>query len=55
MDEKPCVYKKSCGYDVCMKDACPDYRAKKRGEPFFGEEKAKLAEMKVQKEVSHAG
>ena len=54
MEEKPCVYKKSCGYDVCMMDTCPDYRAKKRGEPFFGEEKVEPAERKQRKESHNA-
>lgn len=32
----PCVYKKSCGYEICLKEECPEYTAKKRGEPYFG-------------------
>jgi hypothetical protein len=38
-DSPPCVYKKSCGYEVCMKEDCPDYKPKKRGEPYYGERK----------------
>lgn len=36
---KPCIYKHSCAIEVCMMEDCPEYKAKKRGEPYFGEEK----------------
>lgn len=36
MTEKPCHYKYSCGHEVCMMTDCPDYKPKKRGEPYFG-------------------
>jgi NTP pyrophosphatase (non-canonical NTP hydrolase) len=35
----PCKYKKSCGWEVCLDEDCPEFVAKKRGEPFVGEEK----------------
>lgn len=34
----PCIYKKSCGWEICMKDACPEYVPKKRGQKFYGED-----------------
>jgi hypothetical protein len=42
--DPPCIYKKSCGLDevillgLCGKGSCPDYKPKKRGEPYYGEE-----------------
>jgi len=33
-----CIYKKSCGYEVCLKEDCPEYKPKKRGESYFGED-----------------
>lgn len=46
--ETPCVYKKSCGYEVCMMSDCGENKPKKRGEPFYGEE-AKPKKTKSQK------
>lgn len=36
--EKPCIYKFSCGYDICMKSDCPDYVAKTRNNSYYGKE-----------------
>jgi hypothetical protein len=42
--EPPCIYKKSCGngdailLKLCGEGSCPEYKPKKRGEPYFGEE-----------------
>jgi hypothetical protein len=34
----PCYYRKSCGYDLCFHEDCPEYKPKKRGEPYYGDE-----------------
>ena len=39
----PCVFKKSCGYDFCMRENCPDYKPKKRGQPYYGEEEQEMS------------
>lgn len=38
LNPAPCVYKHSCGIEICMKDDCPEYVPKKRGQKFYGEE-----------------
>ena len=38
LNHAPCVYKYSCGYEICMKDDCPEYKAKKRGQKFYGKD-----------------
>ena len=39
-NEKPCIYKHTCGFDVCMLSECPDYEPKTKGKKWFEEEGA---------------
>ena len=49
--EAPCLYKHSCGFDICTMEACDDYKAKKRGEPLYGDEKPESKQTKDKKET----
>lgn len=42
--EYPCIYKHTCGFDVCMLSECPDYEPKTKGKKWFEEEGADNAE-----------
>lgn len=33
--EKPCIYKFSCGYEVCMMEECPEYVAKTKENKYL--------------------
>lgn len=35
--EKPCIYKHTCGFDVCMMSECPYYEAKTKGKKWAEE------------------
>lgn len=43
--ETPCVYKHTCGYEICMLDECPEYIAKKRGMPWYEDDPERYHEM----------
>ena len=36
-NEKPCIYKHTCGFDICMKSDCPYYEPKTKGKKWFEE------------------
>ena len=33
--EKPCIYKFSCGWEVCMMEECPEYEAKTKKNKYL--------------------
>jgi hypothetical protein len=39
-NEKPCIYKHTCGWEICMKSDCPEYVPKTKGRKWFEEEEA---------------
>ena len=39
-NEYPCIYKHTCGFDICMLSECPDYEPKTKGKKWFEEEGA---------------
>ena len=38
----PCVFKESCGNEICMRENCPDYKPKKSNQPYYGEEEQEM-------------
>ena len=36
-NEKPCIYKHTCGFDICMMADCPYYEPKTKGKKWFEE------------------
>ena len=36
--EQPCIYKHTCGFDICMKSDCHYYEPKIKGKKWFEEE-----------------
>lgn len=34
-NEKPCIYKHTCGFDICMMSDCPYYEPKTKGKKWF--------------------
>ena len=36
-NEKPCIYKHTCGFDICMMSDCPYYEPKTKGKKWFEE------------------
>lgn len=36
-NEKPCIYKHTCGFDVCMMSDCCCYEPKTKGKKWFEE------------------
>lgn len=35
--ERSCIYKHTCGFDICMKSDCPYYEPKTKGKKWFEE------------------
>lgn len=38
MREKPCIYKHTCGWDICMGEDCPEYIAKTKDNKWYEDE-----------------
>lgn len=38
--ENPCIYKHTCGFEICMKSDCPYYEPKTKGKKWFEETEA---------------
>jgi hypothetical protein len=38
--EYPCIYKHTCGFDICTMSECSDYVPKTKGKKWFEEEGA---------------
>lgn len=37
-NEKPCIYKHTCGFEICMMSECPYYIAKTKGRKWAEQE-----------------
>lgn len=35
--EKPCIYKHTCGHELCTMSECPEYEPKTKGKKWFEE------------------
>ena len=42
MIEKPCIYKHSCGWEICMLEDCPEYIAKTKENKYYGTDGGKM-------------
>lgn len=48
-NEKPCIYKHTCGFEICMMSECPYYIAKTKGRKWAEQEEEDENRSELQK------